>query len=219
MRVVGAGLFVSVGMLLLVGLLGSQKVFDRAPAWAVGSGIALFMLTLAVLSLWLFNPRGSDPFGRKTAEEHRRELEQLGLLESTTFRATRAFGVEEFEDEGLHYFLELADGRVLFLSGQYLYDYEPMADNPEMNQARSFPCTEFTVQRHKKEGYVAGILRGGTVLEPEVMAPPFGKKAWRPNGVPEDGQVITGATYDHLKLEHLRGAGEQGDGAGERRSG
>lgn len=29
MRVVGAGLFVSVGMLLLVGFLGSQKVFDQ----------------------------------------------------------------------------------------------------------------------------------------------------------------------------------------------
>jgi hypothetical protein len=110
--------------------------------------------------------------------------------EADGLRATRAFGVEEFEDEGLHYFLELADGRVLFVSGQYLYDYEPSSDDPETTQARSFPCTEFTVQRHKKEGYVVEILRGGTVLEPEVMAPPFGEKAWRPNRVPEDGQVI-----------------------------
>jgi len=208
MRLVGAGLFVFASVLLLVGVLGSQKVFDRAPPWVVGCGLALFMLTLIVLALWLFSPKGTDPLGRKTAEEHRRELEQLGLLESTEFRATRAFGVEEFEDEGLHYFLELTSGGVLFLSGQYLYDYEPISDDPDANEARSFPCTEFTVRRHKREGYVVEILCGGTVLEPEAMAPPFGQKVWQANRVPEDGQVITGATYDHLKREYLGGAGD-----------
>ena len=219
MRVIGAGLFVFTSLLLLVGFLGSQKVFDRAPSWMVGSGMVLFMLTLVALSLWLFNPKGSDPFGRKTADEQIRELAQLGLLESTAFRATRAFGVEEFEDEGLHYFLELADRRGLFLSGQYLYDYEPISDDPEVNQPRSFPCTEFTVRRHTKEGYVVDLLCDGTVLEPEVIAPPFGKKVWQANRVPEDGQVIFSATYDDLKREHLGGAGEQGDGADERRPG
>lgn len=208
MRLVGAGLFVFTSVLLLVGVLGSQKVFDRAPPWVVGSGVALVMVALIVRSLWLFNRKGTEAFGRKTAEEHRRELEQLGLLESTEFRATRAFGVEEFEDEGLHYFLELSSGGVLFLSGQYLYDYEPISDDPEANQARSFPCTEFTVRRHQREGYVVELLCGGTVLEPEVMAPPFGKSVWQANRVPEDGQVITGTTYDQLKREYLGGAGD-----------
>ena len=202
MRVVGAGLFVFGSVLLLVGFLGSQKVFDRAPSWLVGSGVALFMLTLVILSLWLFNARGSDPFGRKTAEEHIRELEQLNLLESTAFRARRAFGVEEFEDEGLHYFLELEDRSVLFLSGQYLYDYEPISDDPDVNQPRSFPCTEFTVRRHKKERYVAELLCRGSVLQPEAMVPPFGKKVWQAGGILEDGRVITTATYDDLKREH-----------------
>ena len=36
-----------------------------------------------------------------------------------------------------------------FLSGQYLYDYEPISDDPDANEARSFPCTEFTVRRHR----------------------------------------------------------------------
>lgn len=102
--------------------------------------------------------------------------------------------MREFEDEGLHYFLELADGRVLFMSGQYLYDFEPISDDPEMNQPRSFPCSEFTVRRHTKEGYVVDMVCGGTVLEPEVSAPPFEKSDWRGNRVPEDGQVISGVT-------------------------
>ena len=208
MRLVGAGLFVFTSMLLLVGLLSSQKVFDQAPSWVVGTGIAVFVVGMAVLSLWLFNPKGSDPFGRKTDEERIRELEQLGQLESAAFRATRAFGVEEFEDEGLHYFLEPVDSSVLFLSGQYLYDYEPITDDPELNQPRSFPCTEFTIRRHKKDGYVVDIARGGAVLEPEVMAPAFGKKVWRAKRIPEDGQVITRATYDDLKREYTGAAGE-----------
>src|SRR5881628_3642654 len=86
MRLIGAGLFVFAGMLLMVVLLGSQK----APSWLVGFGIAIVMVALMVLALWLFDPKWSDPFGRRTAEEHRRVLEELGLLESTTFHATRA---------------------------------------------------------------------------------------------------------------------------------
>jgi hypothetical protein len=76
-----------------------------------------------------------------------------------------------------------------------------------MNQARSFPCTEFTIRRHKKDRYVLDMLRGGAVLEPEIMAPPFGKKAWQENRIPEDGQVIAGASYDELKREHASPAG------------
>lgn len=203
MRVIGAGLFVFTSVLALVAILGSHGGMDRVPSWVMGPAIALSMLALMVLSLWLFNPRGSDPFGRKTAEEHLRELEQLGLLEPATFTVTRAFGVEEFEDEGLHYFLELADGRVLFLSGQYLYDYEPILDDSELHQPRSFPCTEFTVRRHRKERYVIDVLCGGTVLEPEVMAPPFGKQVWKAGRVPDDGQIISDVSYDDLKREHV----------------
>ena len=202
MRLIGAGIFVYASMLLLVGALGAWNAFDRAPPWLVGLGIAVFVIGMVVLSAWLFNRRGAGPLGRTTTEERIRELEAAGQLESTTFRATRAFGVEESEDEGLHYFLELADGRVLFLSGQYLYDYEPISDDPDVNQPRSFPCTEFTVRRHRAERYVVEIVRGGAVLEPEVIGPPFGRQAWRAKRVPEDGQVIADATYDALKREH-----------------
>lgn len=202
MRLIAAGIFVYASMLLLVGVLGTWNAFDRAPPWLVGLGIAVFTIGMVVLSAWLFNRRGAGPLGGKTAEEHIRELEEAGQLESTSFRATRAFGVEEAEDEGLHYFLELADGRVLFLSGQYLYDYEPISDDPAVNQPRSFPCTEFTVRRHKTDRYVVDILRAGAVLEPEVIGPPFGRNAWRAKRIPEDGQLIADTTYDALKGEH-----------------
>ena len=49
--------------------------------------------------------------------------------------------MEELEDEGVSYFLELDDGAVLFLSGQYLDEDES-----------PFPCTEFIVRRLPADG-------------------------------------------------------------------
>ena len=43
------------------------------------------------------------------------------------------------------HFLELSDESVMCLYGQYLYEYEPIDDDPELNQPRLFPTSEFSV--------------------------------------------------------------------------
>lgn len=201
MRVVGAGCLIFLAILVFVNLIGDNG-FERVPPWISGGAIGLFMVGLCVVATWFFN-RSGDPFGRKTEEEQVAELEGMGLLQTATFRVRRAFGIEEFEDEGLHYFLELEDGRVLFLSGQYLYDYEPIDDDPELNRTRTFPCTDFIVRRHHHGRYVVDIACQGAALEPEVVAPPFGKKDWRDGRVPEDGAILADVTYDELKRQRL----------------
>jgi len=110
-------------------------------------------------------------------------------------KATRAFGVEEFEDEGLHFYIELEEGGVLFLSGQYLYDFEPVDDK----SARIFPCSNFSVHRHRNNGYVIDITCGGYILEPEIMVPHFTIKELENDNVPYDGETIRNITYDSLK--------------------
>ena len=202
LRLVGAGLVVFGGMLAFVALISSLGALDGRSSWPVFVGLPFVLLGLLALSFWLFNPTGTDPLGSKRPEQQLRELEEGGLLASTSFRATRAFGVEEAEDEGLHYYLELDDGRVLFLSGQYLYDYEP-DDDPEFARPRKFPCTEFTVRRHKDEGWVAEIVCSGAILEPEIVLHPFRTKEWHTNVVPEDGQVLSDIRYDDLKRARL----------------
>ena len=42
-----------------------------------------------------------------------------------------------------------------------------------------------------------------------LMTPPFEEKVWQAKGIPEDGQVIIGTSYDTLKRTHSRAAGEQ----------
>ena len=214
MRVIVGALFTVGSMFAVVALSSETGVFDRYPV-VVGLGLGLLLLLLSIVSLYLFNPWWANLPWRMTPEEIRDRLEDEGLLVSSDYQTRRAFGVKEFEDEGLHYFLELVDGRVLFLSGQYLYDYEPLNDDPELNQPRRFPCADFTIRRHKIEGHVVEVVCRGAVIEPEFFANPFPTQE-KSVHVPEDGQLILDSTYDALKASMRQAVPTAtGDGADE----
>jgi len=200
MRALLAAIFVFGAMLGTVGLVDSYYPTGPMPWWAkLAPGGVLLLALLA--SLFLFNRAGFRPsLRRKSLEEQLAELDAKGLLLRQPFEARRAFCVNEFEDEGPHYFTELSDGRVLYLNGQYLYDYEPIEDDPELNQPRAFPCCNFEVLRHKAAGYAIHVACGGQVLEPEVIAAPFTRQTLRA-GIPEDGQVFEVGSYERLKQQ------------------
>lgn len=197
MRVLLAGVSsFAIIMLAAITMAGplEGKLSDSAAIFIL---IVIFFVAIFV-SCIVFNERSQRrPY--QTIEE----LENQGLVSSAQFRANRALQVEEFEDEGVSYFLELSDGSVLFLSGQYLYDYEPIEDDPEVNQERKFPCTDFVVKRHKTEGYVLEIINSGTPFEPEAIAPSFTESDYRSSTMPEDGDVIRDTSFDEIKRERL----------------
>jgi hypothetical protein len=172
--------------------------------------IVLGMAAAAVLFLWPVTIALFRPFGPQEAAEQRqarrlRKLDEQGALEQADFRARRAFEVAELEDEGMHYYIELEDGAVLFLSGQYLYDYAP-DDEWRHPAARRFPCTEFTVTRDRRHGYVVDIACRGAVLAPEGLAPPFSRDDHENESVPQDGDILA-RTYDEIKGERLPSPG------------
>ena len=129
MRLMVAALFVALGMAL--GIFVLSVAAPHGPTFLIAPAIVLWFFLLIFGALMLFNRRAIRTKDYAAAIE---ELEREGLLEEKSFRAIRALQVEEFEDEGDHYFLELDNGAVLFLSGQYLYGYD---------EPRTFPCTEF----------------------------------------------------------------------------
>lgn len=203
MRLLLAACFVFASILGLVWFTGSRYPDDQWPWWSGPATCGAFLGSV-VVALILFNRRGYRPSAPwKTIEEKIDELRQQGLLISEAFTARRTFQVEEYEDEGSHYFVELSDGRTLYLTGQYLYDFAPIEDDPELNQPRRFPCTAFTILRHKEAGYVVDILCSGEVLEPELIAPPFTREDRR-RDILEDGTVISDTTYDKIKAQRLR---------------
>lgn len=191
-------------MLGMVGLLSARHSDAHMPWWSFLATIGTLFGSM-FLALFIFNRRGFRPnLMRKSRQERITDLDQAGRLVRQAFRAMRAFSIQEFEDEGPTYCIELDDGKVLVLSGQYLHDFEPITDDPEVNQSRRFPCTEFEVLRHKDAGYVLDINCAGIVLEPEVVARAYTEAELR-GGVPEDGEVIADRTYDALKRERTDG--------------
>jgi hypothetical protein len=100
-----------------------------------------------------------------TLEDYR----DADLLEEAHFTARRWFEMEEHSDEGLHYFIELRDGRTLYLTGQYLYDFDPDIEDSSQPLPRRFPTSEFVIFRHKRHGYVLEVKPGGQILERELL--------------------------------------------------
>ena len=74
-----------------------------------------FLITIAVIcmALIILKKFWLPPPKYLTIEES----EGQGLLLTEEYQATRAFQLDEWEDEGSHYFVELRDGSVLYLNG------------------------------------------------------------------------------------------------------
>src|SRR5512135_2877112 len=114
MRVVLAALFVFGSMIGTVGMISSKYPDCDSPWWAAPA-IITAMFSSMFLSMFIFNRSGYRPsLQRRSLAEQIADLDARGLLVRQSFRALRAFAVEEFEDEGPHYYIELADGNVLY---------------------------------------------------------------------------------------------------------
>jgi hypothetical protein len=182
-------------LLALVGLAVAAFITLRHFGVAVAFIVIFTYLSvlIIVMAIILNHPRlPRQPQFNDFADE----LDAQGLLVPTSFRADRAFRVDEFSQEGPHYFLELDAGGVLHLSGRYLYDYEPLNGLP-----RRFPCTQFTVRRHAEVGYVVDLICCGLVIEPEVEAPPYSAQDFDLYRVPADGVILDNLTFDQLRQQ------------------
>jgi hypothetical protein len=196
MRALLAGLFAFVMLLVAVAVVSFGSKNGEMAWW--GFPVVLVTLGLSIIAaLSLFNKRDRSPY--QTDEQVIAELRAQGLLFSEKFEARRAFEVAESEDEGSHFFIELADGGVLFLTGQYLYDYR----GPRKERELSFPCGEFTILRHKTERHVVNIVCEGRALPIECTTPHFSDMDFELDAVPEDGQVMRDRSYDEIKKERL----------------
>ena len=197
LRVIFAGLFVFVGMVVGLNLI-SYWWGDKEPAWPWVIFVGIYIPLLILSAYVLFNlgvPRPWSP----TPEDVARKLDQQGLLTRETLYATRALlVVTDYDEEGPGYFLELIGCGVLFLSGDYLYRIAM-----HRKDSGTFPCTEFTLQRNKQTGQVVDIVCAGTPLSPEIIPLALSDVNFAAP-VPQDGQIIRDRTYDELYATVMR---------------
>lgn len=114
-----------------------------------------------------------------------------GTAVRTTYEVVDALSVEEYEDEGSAYYLKLADGRVLFLQGQYLYEYEAGEDDDGRPTPARFPASRFTIERTAESGLFLDLSDLGALLVPSGKLPVFTSADYRAGAVPRDGAVLT----------------------------
>ena len=128
---------------------------------------------------------------QKLVPGRRANLKDLenGFAEEITYDAVDAVRVEEFEDLGSNYYLRLADGKVLFLSGQYLY--EPETEN-------GFPNTRFRRTVAPQSRLLLNFECLGAYFAPSSTRPSFTTEEFRSGRIPNDGTILD-ADFEALR--------------------
>jgi hypothetical protein len=88
-----------------------------------------------------------------------------------------------------YFYLRLADGRVLFLSGQYL---------DEDVASRRFPAARVTVIRAPESGIVLSMRAEGEYVAPSAVRPSFSERERTRGRIPDDGEVLE-TDFDRLR--------------------
>jgi hypothetical protein len=197
-RLLAAGCFFFV-IITIVGVFLSSVKWS-IPSFFVGLGACVGFCLLLWVVFRLFG--GKRELSHQKAQRIAADkMDAAGMLTGTDYKARRVFEVEELEDEGKHFYIELEDGSVLFLTGQYLYDYDPDYGSKQKS-ARCFPCTDFTIKQ-KSSGVIVKIDCRGEPLKPEVVLPPFTWADLDNGRLPEDGEIIKGRSYEEIKRQPI----------------
>jgi len=105
----------------------------------------LFFCTVGILAYAVIE-RGWKRWVKKPPAASQRDLAE-GNVEVVHVETNGAAEVEEIEDLGLNFFLEIGESKLLFLSGQYLYDVAYEIGKDEVERPGRFPNTKFELVR------------------------------------------------------------------------
>ena len=120
------------------------------PNWGAGIAAVAMYIAFPVLAMQVWP-------GKKAPTTTMLAALEDGSLASADYDVAEVIEVEESEDEGLHFLMDIGQGRTLCLSGQYLY--EPV-------KAGRFPSTRIRVFWHAQAGFTYGVQSLGDRVLP-----------------------------------------------------
>ena len=175
-------------VLIFTGVFSSVAAFFQRqfPLIRENQNFVLTVIFLAgvVLAIWL-DSRNKYP---SYAGRFIGELKQgNGLVRQ--FDVVDAIRVGELEDNGYSFYLRLANGEVLFLSGQYLY--EP-TDNKE------FPSSKLEIVYSPVSRFVLSLECAGNYVVPLSELPAPTLEELESGEVPDDGAILD-VDFERLK--------------------
>lgn len=159
---------------LLIPIAGySSNIISSPPLLiAVTFGLGYVALPALLLRLW--------PARKATAHKGLDAALEDGDLLTVEHAVLAVAQIEEFEDEGLHFFVTVETGETLYLGGQYLYGHV---------ERHAFPSGRVRLFKHKVTGCNFGIEPIG---QPLTHWPVFVAKSedWDSlSGYAEDGAL------------------------------
>lgn len=140
-------------------------------------------------------------------DDHLGQLEADGEAVRENYRASRALTIEDLNTSSLVHFIDIGGGKVLCLYGQQYFDFEPITDDPDVNQPRQFPTKSFSLLRHAKNGEVLSLFPGSAVFDPTVCDPIVKLEKLFDLGFElRDGEIVSGSSLDAIEraLEDAR---------------
>ena len=153
-------------------------------------------------SLWclrsLFHSRSR--LGGLSASTERDLVNGIALV--STFDVIRAVEIEEFEDEGTGFLLELSNEKVLCVIGQDLYDFSQFIelDEGERDLRAQFPQTRIEYRCAPLSGVRLGVKGVGNPLRPFGLARAARKRGGEISYTgPSDGEFYDGPVERTLK--------------------
>jgi hypothetical protein len=181
---------VVVAMIVYVVSMGVTRLtLGVAECLSLQGWIAMVAVAIA-LGCGLSMYRSDAPALAAERAKFERDL-AAGTAVRTTYEVVDALSVEEYDDEGSAYYLKLADGRVLFLQGQFLYEYEAGEDDDGRPVPARFPASRFTIERTAESGHFLDLLDLGAPLVPSGTLSAFTSADYLADKVPGDGEVLT----------------------------
>lgn len=161
--------------------------------------IALLITTICLIPALISARR----FGRKLAPKQNLAHADLagGQAMTAEYAVTQVLELPEFEDEGIGYFLELSDGRILYVQGQDLYPEESDEEAPSTKVVQRFPATSIHYSYGPKSGVRLGITPSGDYLPPRRLMP---RRYHNNDAIPEDGTFYTQGLDGVMQLFKLK---------------
>ncbi len=165
-------------VLPLVGLMLGPAVAFPLRALGIGADVNTGMLVGFALGVALavaLHLRDSEE--DEAAQKKLRSDTRAAEVEVWTVEATEAWEILPSEDAPFAYLLDLGDGRLLFLQGEYIEEAETRACPAGEGAPHAFPARRFRIVRGAGTGRPLHLEITGPPLEPSETMDPFAGRA------------------------------------------
>jgi len=142
----------------------------------------------------------------QTDDEYIRNLIDKGKAEKENYSVKSAITFDDLNTGCLCHIIEFEDCKHICLYGQYLYDYVEIDDDPELNQNRTFPTSEFCIIRKLNNSQVLKLEIGSTVIEETKLENVDVQKLYNLNIKLDDGEIINNISSTQI-IEALKNNG------------